>query len=222
METYLIQGEKSVTSMTSAQEDASHSSNSLVQRSEHPSPPEHARFLDLKPLPHSEEQSDHSDQGENLIPDPGTMLLETKAADVFGQFGRLLQNWLSTSCPTHSKCWCWISSIPSPAPHAKITQFGAGAPFWPGSPLTMLSAVGHLQIPAVAAWSSVGRQRAVTFPFPADAVISRWLHTPVWIGKVTLETGRPDAPGAINLKKWFLLYHVTHMDNETFDLLTNI
>ena len=103
METYLIQGEKSVTSMTSAQEDASHSANSLVQRSEHPSPPEHARFLDLKPLPHSEEQSDHSDQGENLIPDPGTMLLETKAADVFGQFGRLLQNWLSTSCPTQTR-----------------------------------------------------------------------------------------------------------------------
>ena len=49
-------------------------------------------FPRLKPLQHSEEQSDHSDQGENLIPDPGTMLSETKAADVFGQFGRLSQN----------------------------------------------------------------------------------------------------------------------------------
>ncbi len=58
---YLIQGEKSVTSMTSEQDETWHSENSLVQRSEHPSPPEQTRFRERNPFPHSAEQSDHSD-----------------------------------------------------------------------------------------------------------------------------------------------------------------
>ena len=95
---------KSVTSITSEQVAASHSEYSFVQRSVHPSPPEQTRFRDRNPFPHSEEHSDHSDQGENRSPaDPLRWVSTTSAADVFGQFGRLSQNWVSTSWPTQTR-----------------------------------------------------------------------------------------------------------------------
>ena len=102
MSSHLVQGVKSVTSITSAQDDASHSEYSFVHRSEQPSPPEQTRFLDLNPLPHSDEHSDQSDQAENRSPEPVKWVSTTRAADVFGQLGRLSQNWVSTSWPTQT------------------------------------------------------------------------------------------------------------------------
>jgi hypothetical protein len=91
--TNLIHGEKSVTSITSEQAAASHSENSRLQRSEHPSPPEHIRFRERKPLPHSAEHADHSDHGEKRTA-ALRCVSATRAAEVFGQLGRLSQNWL--------------------------------------------------------------------------------------------------------------------------------
>lgn len=87
---------------------------------------------------------------------------------------------------TSSVCRSRISATSSPVSHAEVTSFRTCAPLGPGGPLAVLGAVGHLEVAAVAARAAIGRCRAITLPFPADAVVAGGFDPTIWVGIITL------------------------------------